>query len=627
MELHRAIRCVVRYNLGMVRRIRQWFVNLAISASGVREMMRRASDAIHEARTAQAESERAMTMLSDEVRFQSLRMSERMQEMLDLRLAEVACVAPDKARGFAESWRGQASHIGMFKERLWELELALEDRGWVREQAWSALEFSRYGVGQLIRICRIYALKNPLIKRGAEICSLYVFGRGVEIRSEDDTADKAIQEFVARNSAELGHVGLAQKEQAAQTDGNLCFGLETKGSQVTVHMIDPLEILEVVTDPDDSSKDWFYRRQWMRENFSAATGTQSERMEAWYPSVEMAMDQSAKIPPSIKDIPVNRDMPILRVKVGAPAKWRWGIPPLYASLDWARSYKSFLEDWATVQRNLARFALMVETSGGPGAIAAYQALMSTTFGNSDGTQIERNPPPVAGSAHIAGPDNKITAFKSAGAQVAPEQARRLLLMVCAAHGLPETFYGDASTGSLATAVSLDRPTELKFKEIQQRWKDTLMRLLEYVLLVSEKSPLGKMREARAKNPAPQRAEIIVKFPAVLEHDIGVMVKAITDVATLGGRQGIAAGMVDRRTIAEMGLSEVGVENVDEKLDAMGYGEGYDPEADVIDQRTQVSPQQLVKPATGQDKADAKDRKDALKTAAEALHKLAGLNGR
>ena len=634
----------------MIRRIRQWLTSIALSTSAARNLLQRAGDAIREAQMSQRESERALSLMSEELRYQRMRLSERMNDMLDLRMAEVACVSPTKAQTFAEAWVGQTGGgPAVFKERLWELELALEDRGWVREQALAGLEFSRYGVGQLIRICRIYGIKNPLIKRGAEICALYVFGRGVEIRSEDDTADETIQDFLQRNSMELGHVGLAQKEQSAQTDGQLLFGLATKGAQVDLHMIDPLEILDVVTDPDDTSRDWYYRRQWNRAEFDPVTGIQNYEMkEAWYPSAELAMNPPAGKSMMIQGKPVNWEMPIIRVKLGCPPKWRWGIPPLYASIDWARAYKDFLEDWATVQRTLARFALMVETKGGPGAIAAYEALLSTTFGNASGTQIERNPPPTVGSAHVAGPDNKISAFKSAGAQVAPEQARRLMLMVAAAQGMPETFYGDASTGSLATAVSLDRPTELKFREIQQRWTDTLNRVLEYVLFISLNTPKSSLRESighkfgtdrikevrilrmvprtvgntvvweAAKKTKETDIQIIVKFPAVLEHDIGVMVKAWTDVATLGGRQGVAAGIVDRRTFAEGMLSEVGVEQVDEKLDAMGYGEGYDPANDIQDQRTQVAPQQLTQPEPS--------KTAALDKAAEALREIAR-NGR
>jgi hypothetical protein len=189
-------------------------------------------------------------------------------------------------------------------------------------------------------------------------------------------------------------------------------------------------------------------------------------------------------------------------------------------------------------------------------------------------------------------------------------------MAAAATGLPETFFGDASTGSLATAVSLDRPTELKFREIQQRWIETLTRILEYVLMVAGQTPGTKMREARAKNPAPQPIQIIVKFPAVLEHDVQKMVQAWVDIATNGGRQGIYAGGIDRRTVVDGMLAEVGYENRTQLLDAI-YGTDYDPHDDVEDQRTQQAPQAMAPPGKGQaEKGEPPSEKGAA--AQEAL---------
>jgi hypothetical protein len=535
-------------------------------------------------------------LLAFEISAQRAKLQERMREALMFREAELACVAPDRAREMEATRESATSSVANFKERLWELELALEDRGWVREVTLATLEFSRYGVGQLIRITRIYAIKNPLIKRGMEICALYVFGRGVEMRAEDDTANDVIQGFLDENEAELGHVGLAAKEGSFQTDGALYFGLETINGKVCVRMIDPLEIMEVVCEPNDKSQPRWFKRQWDASTFNETNGTeQTNRMEAWYPALEYLEQGPTSKPTTMGRGPVVWEMPVLRVKGGCPSNWRWGLPLLYASIDWARAYKDFLEDWATVNRTLARFALMVETKGGPGAIAAYQALLQTTFADNNATAIERNPPPVVGSAHIGGPDTKINAFKSAGATSSPEQARRLLLMTAAAQGMPETFYGDASTGSLATAVSLDRPTELKFREMQQRWIWTLQRILAYVLNVSAATPNGKMREARKSNPAPQPIKIVVKFPSVLEHDITSAIQAWGMVASCGGRMGIAAGIVDRRTIAAGMLEEIGYEDASKLLDAI-YGKDYDPAADVTDQRSQVPPQSLKQPS-------------------------------
>ena len=552
-----------------------------------------------------ADSKAFDAQMADELKLRTEQARERIQFAREVRIAETLCRVPEQeCRALAESVTGkealserQVSTV--FKERLWELELALEDRGWVRELTIAALEFSRYGVQQLIRICRLYAIKLPIMKRIAEICELYVFGRGYEIRSDDDKTNESVQEFLRRNKAELGHTGLSQKERDIQTDGALYFALETPpNGQVKVIMIDALEIMDVLTDPDDTSKVWFFQRQWSRLEIDYASGRQTPTpLKCWYPSLEYLMSKPAQKPKSMGSVEVNWNMPILRANAGAsPAKWRWPVPPIYGSLDFARAYKDALEDYATVRRTLARFALMVETKGGPGAIAAYNALFSTTFADNVGLQPERNPPPVVASAHIGGPGNTVTAFKSAGAQSNPEETRRLLLMAAAGAGMPETFFGDASTGSLATAVSLDRPTELKFTAIQQRWKSVLKLIVEYDLMVEGTTPGNRLYEARRKDPAPQPVDITVTFPTVVEHQIQPMVQAITEIATMGGRNGIPAGIVDRRTITSLLLAEIGYEKRDKLLEEI-YGNKYDPAKDVTDQRSQVPPQSIVT-ATG-----------------------------
>ena len=66
----------------------------------------------------------------------------------------------------------ESARSGVFKEAIAELELALEDRGWKREQALAATEFSRYGIQQIMLISRLYKIKNPLVRRAIEISAL-----------------------------------------------------------------------------------------------------------------------------------------------------------------------------------------------------------------------------------------------------------------------------------------------------------------------------------------------------------------------------------------------------------------------------------------------------------------------
>jgi len=134
-------------------------------------------------------------------------------------------------------------------------------------------------------------------------------------------------------------------------------------------------------------------------------------------------------------------------------------------------------------------------------------------------------------------------------------------------GLPETFFGDASTGSLATAKSLDRPTELKFLEAQERWRMVLGRICHYVLRASAGAPSGRIREALKAHEADaepaDKIQIHIDFPSVLEHDIAEEVSAIISAATLNGFS--PAGTVDIKTLAHKLNSAIGYE----KPDAIG----------------------------------------------------------
>ena len=397
---------------------------------------------------------------------------------------------------------------------------------------------------------------------------LYVFGRGFEVRSDDDTEDATIQEFLTLNEGVLGHVAIAQLETSIQTDGALYFGCETLlDGTVRLNMIEPLEIMDIVTREDDRSVPRYFYRQWEQEVFDPAKGRTIVPKKCWYPAIEEVIDENAEpVPAMIVQTQVNVNMPILRVKVGSPRFWRWGLPPIYALIDWGIGVYPLYGRWATVQRAWARIAILIETKGGPGAIAAYNALFSSTLADNGGAP-ERNPPPNVASAHISGPGNTIQAFKSANAQTSPEQARRMLLMLCAGAGMPETFFGDASTGSLATAVSLDRPTELKFHRDSATLDGDNQNLDPIRAFRSHAN--GRIEDAGSPASEPGAATERgdrQKFPNVVEHDILQMIQAIVDIGTGGGRQGIFAGIVDRRTLADLLLTEIGMEKRGELLE-------------------------------------------------------------
>jgi len=283
------------------------------------------------------------------------------------------------------------------------------------------------------------------------------------------------------------------------------------------------------------------------------------------------------------------------VKVGGLSDMRFGVPEVYSALDWARAYKEFLEDWATIVRAYSRFAFKVTTPGGRKGIAAAKSRLTTTLTSGS---TETNPPPIAGSTFVAGAGVDLSPIRTAGATTSADDGRRMLLMVAAAAGMPETLFGDASVGSLATARSLDRPTELKFVDRQSLWKDVLGGILDYVVDRAALAPKGSLKGHQEPNPEgdgtvvildidPETGEPIdrhidIDFPSILEHDKEAEVRAIISAATLDGKA--PAGTMDMKLISRLLLTALGQDDIDDLLDKIfpeGEGEVLSRQAEQL----------------------------------------------
>src|SRR5260370_8250165 len=68
-----------------------------------------------------------------------------------------------------------------FKERMAEVELALEDMGWVRLGYETQAQLSRSALPKLILITRKLYLTHPLINHAVEVICDYVWGQGVSV--------------------------------------------------------------------------------------------------------------------------------------------------------------------------------------------------------------------------------------------------------------------------------------------------------------------------------------------------------------------------------------------------------------------------------------------------------------
>ena len=513
-----------------------------------------------------------------------------------------------------------------------DAELMLNNIEWKRETSLSWLEFTRWGIQQIILIARLRCLKDPMLKRGMKVSSQYVFGRGVEITSEDKVAAGILHDWRERNKSTLGHAALAEQHRAKYYDGNIfwCnFTDSLDSGEVNIRTIDAVEIMDIVTNPDDTSEPWYYKRDWVQQAFVDGSRT-NVHMQAWYPALNYEPTGAERLE-KIGGIEVRWDEPIYHRKCGdAPGKWHFGLPEVYAALEWGQAVKRFLQDCMTIRNSLAQFSMILQTKGGQQALQGIKTQLSTTVGP-NASLWDQNPPAVSGAVFASGPGTTLQAFATKGAGGDPDDVRMYKLMVCMVFGIPESFFADMNTSNLATATSLDRPTELNFREQQGVWEEDLGVLATYQLRKSKGATSGKLREAmrltmsEASVSAAPIPDVVVTFPAIIEADVPARVHAIVEAMTLGSKLGQAAG-IDERVGVGLLNTELGIENPQEMLERQYPESEYDPDRTKVPAPSPVTPGSMTdvpggppaNPANPNPGAQVKETAAALRSAAARL---------
>lgn len=476
-------------------------------------------------------------------------------------------------------------------ERIAALEFALDNAEWRVVGGQTEQEFSRDGLRQITELARVFYLKNPLIKRGVQAKRFYVWGQGWAIHAQEADIQAVIDGFLydQKNDDVVGsHESHMALEVELETDGNIffCFFPNVTTGFVRVRTIPFDQIEDVISNPDDSKDPWYYRRQWVENRVNLSDGSlETTTRVAYYPDWR---HKPTAQPKEIGTYPIYWDRPIYHIRTGGFSNWKFGISEIYDALDWARAYKAFLEDWASIVRAYRKFAFQL-TAPTNKAVAAIKSRLNTA--PMEGAERSTNAP-VTGSIFAATDGYNLQAVKTSGATVSAEDGRHLKLMVAASMGLPETFFGDASVGSLATAESLDRPTELMMEDRQAHWRDVFLNIINFVELWAVKAPQGALKDLGHVETTVDNGQstemliwnegvsddVSVAFPPLVQKDVAAMVNATVNAATLGGA-GILAGTIDLPTLSRILLTQLGINDVEEILERM-FPEGSDtPEPD------------------------------------------------
>lgn len=454
-----------------------------------------------------------------------------------------------EAKSEAQQQRWQAEYL---EENLRALEDSAREEGWRRLSMAVEIDFTRDGLDDLMINSQAMYLVHPLIQRAVNVRSYYTWGQGVTIHVDDEQVNERwLQPLLDENGNQatlFSHMARILTDVDQQVDGNTLFALFTdvRTGQVRLRDVPVNEIREIITNPEDATEVWYYRRVWNQRSLDLGTGITIDRqMQALYPDFRY---NPVRKPRSAGNIEIRWDSPIIHQKTGGRKRMLFGIPETYAALDWARAYRKFLEDWHTIVSSLSRFAwrATVATS----RVAAAKGRFATS---ENGVRTGRVPPP-AGSVFIGGEADRLDPIPKSGATVSADDARPSRLMVGAAMDLPDTILsGDADVGNLATAKTLDRPTELAILSRQQMWISHHRSVLDYSI----------EQAIRARRIPDADPGLSISFPPILEHDVESSIRAVISAATLDGK--VEAGTMPRDTLVRLLMEALGVDDIDEKL--------------------------------------------------------------
>jgi len=414
-----------------------------------------------------------------------------------------------------------------------EADLALEDAGWMSLSGTTGDVITAAERITNLKLSRLYAAKDPLGKQAIRLWTDYTFGSGMTWQAEDEKTSKVLDGFwdAKANKKILGAAGQRKSSNKLLVDGEVYFAifLGPKGS-ATIRRIDPLEITEIITDPDDAEDEKFYRRQW--------SDSQGKSHETIYRSISNIKGESA-LDMYGRNIKQTDEAVVYRVE------YNDRNPLLLPALIWMKYHTKFLSSRIAIMLALAKFAWKSKVKGGQTAVDAIKAKT-------------HQQEVAAGSQLVENLGVDTTPIKTeTGAQAAYQDGRMIKLMIAAAVGIPEQYFGDISIGNLATAKTVELPMMKMFQSYQKVWSDTYQDIDEVIL--------------EHNGVSPDKWYVDRDFPAIAPEDLAGTALSLQAILA------VLPNLGDSRDVQQVALLALGIDDTAEVLDALAKEVKSNPE--------------------------------------------------
>lgn len=289
---------------------------------------------------------------------------------------------------------------------------------------------------------------NPVAKRVVSINTQFVLGKGVAATCKDPVAQEWWDKFASYNKLGTSRGGVTRAGSRLRmwndmlcTDGELFFSFKDEGEMLKVNTLDSATILDVVTDPADIEKVFFYHQQYSTPyNQFSAPGVPSTKH-------------------IIRQLPA-RD--VLHVKINVFENEKRGRSDLYTILGWLKRLKDLINANVIKAYFHACYTWDYAIKG--------NATDVSSFARQNQSKV-----PVPGSAYVHNEGVTRTLISPTGVAggAVDNDLLGLLNMISLGSGIPLAYLAASFAGSRAAALTETEPASKLFYDRQSLWDEIL----------------------------------------------------------------------------------------------------------------------------------------------------------
>lgn len=361
---------------------------------------------------------------------------------------------------------------------------------------------------ETVRRLRQMRHENPLAKQGIRLIVRFTLGRGISWISKNEDIRDALMDFWEDEDNKViltSHEAQKEFVDEVATDGEkflACFEAPSAAPYLKLAEVPMEEVVDIIYDPDNRRIPVWYKRKFKEliydgreERYKPARASAAQQDKVLFYRDYRVTDERLK---EIKDRVRIPEAKIAKDPTGNPIKmmhhyvnplWtkrgRRGISELFASREWFRVFREFMQDRAIINKAASAIAYKRKIKGGPAAVAQMTGkLGGIPVGQTDREvgELGTLSKPLSGGIYDSNEATDLDWMKTdTGAANAKEDGRMLLMVGGAGIGTNIHYFGEGGDANLATAQAMELPMVKNYEDWQTWFTSVNMATFDYVL--------------------------------------------------------------------------------------------------------------------------------------------------